>query len=130
MSTSDEAAHLLAMARKDLTALGGMNDPNVFADEIYGFHAQQALEKALKAWLAALGIEYPRTHDVRALLALLKERGASVDDLWDLVEYNFFAVQFRYDAYEPLDEPLNRAATHARVAGVIEKVSNIIQATA
>jgi len=45
-----EHAHaLLEMARKDVRALTGMTDPEVFADEIFGFHAQQAIEKALKA---------------------------------------------------------------------------------
>ena len=29
-----------------------MGDVIVFADEIFGFHAQQAIEKSLKAWLA------------------------------------------------------------------------------
>ena len=50
-----EHAVLLAMARKDLVALAGMGDLKVFADEIFGFHAQQATEKALKSWLATLG---------------------------------------------------------------------------
>lgn len=41
-----------AAGTKDLRALQGMSDPDVFADEVFGFHAQQAAEKALKAWLA------------------------------------------------------------------------------
>ena len=32
-----------------------MRDVDIFADEIFGFHAQQAAEKLLKAWLALLG---------------------------------------------------------------------------
>ncbi|WP_372703813.1 hypothetical protein [Candidatus Accumulibacter contiguus] len=32
-----------------------MIDNPLFADEIFGFHAQQAIEKALKAWLATAG---------------------------------------------------------------------------
>jgi HEPN domain-containing protein len=30
-----------------------MADSPLFADEIFGFHTQQAVEKALKAWLSA-----------------------------------------------------------------------------
>lgn len=42
------------MAEKDHTALQGMLDTQIFADEIFGFHAQQAAEKALKAWLSLI----------------------------------------------------------------------------
>lgn len=34
------------------------------------FHIQQAAEKLLKALLASRSIEYPRTHDLEALLDL------------------------------------------------------------
>ncbi|NIR50348.1 HEPN domain-containing protein [candidate division KSB1 bacterium] len=37
----------------------------MFDDEIFGFHAQQAVEKVVKAWPNLLGIVYPRTHDFR-----------------------------------------------------------------
>ena len=46
MAPSDEARQMLTAATKDWRALAGMTDPNVFADEIFGFHAQQATEKA------------------------------------------------------------------------------------
>lgn len=38
------------------------------------FHAQQATEKSLKAFLAVDDVVYPWTHDLGALLTLLKER--------------------------------------------------------
>lgn len=62
MSDREHAYMLLGLARRDLTALGGMLDVNTFADEIFGFHAQQAVEKALKAWLSLIEIEYPSIH--------------------------------------------------------------------
>lgn len=49
MEASDESQRLLAAARRDFRALQGMSDPEVFVDEIFGFHAQQAVEKTLKA---------------------------------------------------------------------------------
>ena len=52
MSDLDKARTLLEAAERDLRALRGMSDPMVFADEIVGFHAQQAAEKLLKACLA------------------------------------------------------------------------------
>ena len=54
MSDLDHARQMLAIAHRDLKALGGMLDSDIFAYEIFGFHAQQTAEKALKAWIAAL----------------------------------------------------------------------------
>lgn len=96
----EHAQALLEMARKDARALAGMMDPGVFADEIFGFHAQQAIEKALKAWCARRGIEYPLTHDLSELVALLREDGCDVDAFEDLLRFNAFAVMLRYEALE------------------------------
>ena len=54
-----------------MTALNGMQDKKVFGDEIFGFHAQQVIEKSLKAWLCALGQTYPYTHNLNRLLVIL-----------------------------------------------------------
>ena len=78
MSALDRAQGLLAMARKDFDALRGMRDNALFADEIFGFHAQQAIEKLLKAWLAACSVSFPLTHDLSRLLGLLEENGGDV----------------------------------------------------
>jgi len=44
-----QAKTLLHAAWRDLQALTGMLDAELFVDEIFGFHVQQAAEKALKA---------------------------------------------------------------------------------
>ena len=49
MSSLEHARKMLVMARKDLKAIEGMEDAETFSDEIFGFHAQQTVEKALKA---------------------------------------------------------------------------------
>ena len=99
-----------------------MTDPGVFADEVFGFHAQQAIEKTLKAWIALLGQEYPFVHDVDALLNKLDKLGCDVSSLRGLVELNAFAVQFRYEAFESQDEPLDRPAVISTVDGLFQKV--------
>ena len=94
----NEAQSLLLAARKDWQALDGMRDETVFADEIFGFHAQQAVEKTLEAWLALSGVEYPRTHDISLLLSALRlqeQDGMCIT----LLEFNPYAVQFRYTAF-------------------------------
>jgi len=54
------------------------------------FHAQQAVEKALKALLLSLDEEPPYIHDIRALLALVRERmdlPASFEEAENLTAY-------------------------------------------
>ena len=44
-------------------------------DDTLGFHAQQAAEKLLKAALVARAVDYPRTHNLGALIELLGKAG-------------------------------------------------------
>ena len=69
MSDLDHARELLALARRDLQAMRGMLDDagRFFADAIFGFHAQQAVEKAMRAEAAGCGIYYPLTHQLKPL---------------------------------------------------------------
>ena len=41
-----------------------ITDPDVY-QEMYGFHAQQAVENAIKAWLSAADLDYRRVHDLQ-----------------------------------------------------------------
>ncbi len=50
MNQIDQAELLLLMALKDMKAMDLMITPESIDDEIFGFHAQQAVEKSLKAW--------------------------------------------------------------------------------
>lgn len=75
------------------------------------FHAQQAAEKVLKAFLVHHHQDPPRTHDLTALLARCVEIDASLSDLEDdCRRLTFYAVSARYpdDHYEP-DEDDGRA---------------------
>jgi HEPN domain-containing protein len=124
----NEARSLLLAARKDWQALGGMRDGTVFADEIFGFHAQQAVEKTLKAWLALSGVEYPRTHDISLLLSVLAMQGQNVEDDYDLLEFNPYAVQFRYEAFAEIGEPLKRGKVIERVGALLCRVEDLLNA--
>jgi HEPN domain-containing protein len=74
---SEEAVRLLSAARADLRAAKVLAADADQADEVIGFHAQQAVEKALKSVLAASGVEIPYTHDLAFLLDLAAEQGVS-----------------------------------------------------
>jgi hypothetical protein len=99
MSNIKQAQLLMRMANKDFDALIGMvQDSKVFADEIFGFHAQQAIEKALKAWICMLDISYPLSHQIARLLSILENCGENVEVFWPLEQYTAFAVQAGYEA--------------------------------
>jgi HEPN domain-containing protein len=117
-----QARLLLDMAMKDLGALGGMADRNVFADEIFGFHVQQAAEKGLKAWVALCGLDIPRTHILSALLDLLEGEGEAVEGYWSLLEYQIFAVQFRYEALDTQIEPIDRKTAVEAIQKLLQQV--------
>lgn len=129
MNDTEHARMLLRMAEKDLSALKAMGDVLVFADEIFGFHAQQVLEKSLKAWLAFLHVEYPLTHNLSALIALLQQHGCNVVPFQGLDFYSPFAVEFRYgDIGVPLPV-LNRSTACSQVEELFEHVKAIIENT-
>jgi HEPN domain-containing protein len=77
----------------------GRTDPDVLPNQV-GFHAQQAVEKAVKGVLLRRQADFTRTHDLSALIELLKKTGAAwptqLEDAKDLTPY---AVQTRYPGY-------------------------------
>lgn len=112
------------MAFKDFDALRGMIDNPWFADEIFGFHAQQAVEKSLKAWLAMRTVDYPLTHDLSRLMSLLEAQGIEMEPYWPLVELTVFAVQARYDAgLMEADAPIERLNVIACVEQLLAVVA-------
>ena len=92
--------------------------------ESFGFHVQQAAEKAFKAWLALLGETYPLTHSIEMLLDLLADRGAAVESFRDLVDYTPYAVEFRYVGVAPDAEPIDREGAIALVQALHERVEH------
>lgn len=86
----------LARAKSNLArARLGRTSPEV-AWEDPCFDAQQAAEKALKALLIALGIPFPKTHDLERLLALVRPHLPVPPELEALARLNPFAVAGRY----------------------------------
>ena len=88
------AAVLCAAAKRDLLTVRSMSATAPV--ESVGFHLQQAVEKALKAWLALLGETYPLTHNLGTLLSLLSDLGATAEPFDELTDLTPYAVEFRY----------------------------------
>ena len=118
MNRSREFAEtLLQRARDDARMLRQLAADPEIPDWGVGFHAQQAAEKAIKAVLAACGVDYPRTHNVQLLLRLVGEAGRSAPpDALELPRLTPYGTVLRYDEPGPEDAttPLDRAwALHA-----------------
>lgn len=91
-------------------------DPKV-SESVVGFHAQQAVEKFMKAVLADRAIEFPRTHNLALLLDMLADNGVPLPPEGEaLVRLTPYGAHFRYDLpasdrteREPLDRSWLRA---------------------
>ena len=95
-------AQWLRSARSDL-AYAGLAPPPEGMYEQACFHAQQAAEKALKGLLLSLGEDPPFTHDIEALVNMLREVTDAPDDLISAAVLSIYAVATRYP---PFDSPL------------------------
>ncbi len=77
-------------------AIDEWNTSNAVCDAVC-FHAQQCVEKYLKAWLTERGAEFPRTHDLSMLAKLclpsVPELSALMDGLHFLTSSS---VEIRY----------------------------------
>jgi len=94
----DLADQLLGVARDDEAAARTLLEAQS-PDSMVGFHCQQAVEKALKAVLAARGIEFPFTHDIGLLIQLCEDAGTPLPEaLADVDRLAPFAVHMRYGA--------------------------------
>jgi len=127
MKDLEQARNFLSIASRDYRALCGMEDPEVFSSEIFGFHVQQAVEKALKAWMCILGVPFPRTHDLDELGALLEEAGQKIPKfLQALLVFTDFAVAFRYDAFPDLEGDIDRDVCINHVGRLLQHVQQIL----
>lgn len=76
------------------------------------FNAQQAAEKAIKAVLIHLNVEYPYIHDLAALLTLVGRAGLGVPEaVKEAARLTRYAVTTRYPGVaEPVTEEENTQA--------------------
>ncbi|MEN6355978.1 MAG: HEPN domain-containing protein [Armatimonadota bacterium] len=91
----------LRHAASDLAVASEANIQGVLPQTLC-FHAQQAVEKSLKAVLVHLGCEYPLTHVIARLITLIKQQGIDwPDELDAAADLTIYAVQLRYPGANP-----------------------------
>jgi len=97
----EEAWQMLRLAERDIKAFEVLKEAPDVHLSIVCFHAQQAVEKSLKAVLFLQQIEFERTHDLVKLARLLGDHGVMLPVAEShLRRLNPFAVTFRYDDLE------------------------------
>ncbi len=72
MQPLEHARLLMRKAKQDEFTIEKLMPDPAAPDDVIGFHAQQAVEKMLKAMLALSSIRYGRTHDLTELLDLTR----------------------------------------------------------
>jgi len=126
MRNLEEARALLGNAHEDLKAAVLMRESKIsFA--IFGFSVQQAVEKALKAWISALGLRYPKTHDLVELFRFLEKQCKNLAQFDVLSEFTPYAGQFRYYAYEKVPEIMDRGEAIRMVQELLDLVAEAIE---
>jgi HEPN domain-containing protein len=107
----DDAAGWMSKAVEDLAVAEVVLQSGIGATWASCFHAQQAVEKALKAILTACGIDFPRTHALQRLRELLPAELQGSFDEHALIELSPWAVAGRYP--EDIENPSNSEVASA-----------------
>jgi len=92
----------LAKAEEDFRVVEYLLSEDTAYLSAIGFHAQQAAEKYLKAFLVLHQIEFPKTHNLGELLDLFSQINPSLAlSLRDITALNPYGVDIRYPADFP-----------------------------
>ncbi|MCP9849799.1 HEPN domain-containing protein [Cyanobium sp. Morenito 9A2] len=114
MPPAEDAALLLVIVQRHLVALQ-LGLDGVFPEEEWGFLAQQALEKLLKAQIVLANQRPPRSHDLAELADL-----AGSDLPADLLDLQVFAVEARYEE-GPFPLPASREVLLGWLQALLEE---------
>lgn len=119
----EQARLLLGKARDDAFMMRElMKNPRSPSWGI-AFHAQQAVEKAIKAVLASRGVAFPFTHDLKLLLNLLSSRAIPLppneEGILSLLPYG---AVLRYESFpeDEVEEELDRKQVENVVTDIVE----------
>ncbi len=125
MHLRDLARKFLELAMRDCIALRVLAADGDVADETIGFHAQQAVEKCLKAVLILHGIEFRKTHNLDELVDLLKDHAvAEPPNTSELDMLTPYAVLLRYDF--GVNESLSREQSMVLVKDTYEWANGLV----
>lgn len=91
---------------------------------LIAYHAQQCVEKYLKAFLVMCGVDFPYTHNIGRLLELFAEHSGPVGEIESADELTPYAITTRYPGED--EEVSNEEAINA--VEIAKRVRNVIRA--
>ncbi|MFH0962531.1 MAG: HEPN domain-containing protein [Planctomycetota bacterium] len=95
-------AEWLHKADDDLGLAKHLVDQSLLYPNAIVFHSQQAAEKCIKALLVWREIPFPKTHDFKVLLELIRPTDATLaESLRDVVVLTSYGVEPRYPGDHP-----------------------------
>lgn len=92
----EETRRWLRFAEEDLATAAAMLEQDLGVPRQACWLAQQAAEKAIKAALVYLQVEFPKTHDLDLLCTLLPSDWKTSSERVDLAELSEWSVEARY----------------------------------
>lgn len=96
----DDPREWLNRSRSNL-AMAKSEVEGVYLEDLC-FDTQQAAEKAIKALLIKMSVEFPYIHDIAQLLTLLEKAGQEIpSDVREAEELTRFAILSRYPGLAP-----------------------------
>lgn len=127
--TKDYIRQWIAKAGDDLIVIDKLTQFEVVATSAVCFHCQQVVEKYLKAFLIANGVDIKKTHNIEFLLAECEEFDPDFR-LIDPKDLNDYGVDIRYpgDIYSPsIEETLEHKQIAMDVKELVEqKIKHLI----
>ena len=129
-ATTDFINEWLMKANEDLLVVNKLTENEIIATYSACFHCQQAVEKFLKAFLIANGIDTKKTHNIEYLLSECAEFDKDFIEI-DPKELSDFGVDIRYpgDMYIPdKDETLEYKNLAFEIKDIVEnKIKKILK---
>ena len=125
VSELDNAKQLMTLCRRQVRGMQRLMDPED-DEENFGFHAQRAVEMALKAWVSMAGLRYERTHSIGDLITTLANAGvAGARGYTDLGRLTPYAVKYIYESVP--EQAMDRPSVSERVGELVNRVETLLQ---
>lgn len=122
------AESLARLAGIDLATAEKLAPDPEMDDRPVGFHAQQAVEKALKVALVLEGVDFPKTHDLEYLIMLAGKHSIAIEPALEAASWlTPWAAEFRYDD-API-ETLDRKRAISTANAAVNRCQELIDET-